>query len=137
MNDNASSEHALNTYTGGCHCGAVRFHVEAPAAVEIERCNCSICSKAGYLHLIVPMARFQLETDWDLLSCYQFNSKIAKHYFCKTCGIKPFYVARSNPDGMDVNLNCLDKPPPAVTIVDFDGRNWEANAASLAHKSKG
>ncbi len=124
-------------YHGSCHCQAVRFTVEAPDAVEVERCNCSICAKSGFLHLIVPLAKFQLLSGEEQLETYTFNTGVAKHYFCKTCGIKPFYVPRSNPDGMDVNLNCLDELPPEVSIVDFDGQNWEANAASLAHKSRG
>ena len=123
-------------YTGGCHCGAVRFEVEAPESVEVEDCNCSICAKSGHLHLIVPRNRFRILQGEDDLTLYQFNSGVAKHYFCRTCGIKPFYVARSNPDGMDVNLRCLDEPPADVTIVPFDGRNCEQNAASLAHKSQ-
>lgn len=127
---------ALKTFQGGCHCGDVRFSVQAPDAVELERCNCSICSMGGYLHLIVPASRFQLLQGKEKLSCYQFNSGIAKHYFCKTCGIKPFYIPRSNPDGVDVNVNCLDEKPSQTTIVEFDGDDWEANAHTLAHKSQ-
>lgn len=70
------------------------------------------------------------------LHCYTFNSGIAKHYFCKRCGIKPFYIPRSNPDGVDVNIRCLDTPPANMKIVAFDGQNWEANAESLRHKSQ-
>ncbi len=123
-------------YEGGCHCGAVRFAVEAPAAVEVERCNCSICAKSGFLHLIVPLSRFELLSGKDDLTTYTFNTGVAEHYFCRHCGIKPFYRPRSNPDGMDINLNCLDEQPAQVTIVEFDGQNWEANAAALAHKSQ-
>ena len=123
-------------YEGGCHCGVVRFAVEAPAEVEVERCNCSICSKSGFLHLIVPLARFELLSGAEDLSTYTFNTGVAEHYFCKHCGIKPFYKPRSNPDGMDINLNCLDEQPAQVQIVEFDGQNWEKNAASLAHKSQ-
>lgn len=126
----------LQSYQGGCHCGDVRFSVEAAAAVELERCNCSICKMGGYLHLIVPASRFRLVKGEEQLSCYEFNSGIAKHYFCRRCGIKPFYIPRSNPDGVDVNVNCLDEPPKKVTIVEFDGDDWEANAHTLAHKSK-
>lgn len=122
--------------TGGCHCGAVRFEVDAPDAPEVERCNCSICRKSGFLHLIVPAARFRLLSGEAALSTYTFNTGVARHRFCRTCGIKPFYVPRSNPDGIDVNVNCLDAPPPGMRIVDFDGENWEANAARLAHKSR-
>jgi hypothetical protein len=123
-------------YAGSCHCGAVRFEVEAPAVVELERCNCSICTKSGYLHLIVPAADFTLLTAAAELRTYRFNSGVAQHQICKTCGIKPFYIPRSNPDGVDVNVNCLDQLPADMTIVDFDGKNWEQNAHKLAHKSK-
>lgn len=123
-------------YEGGCHCGAVRFAVEAAEAVEVEHCNCSICAKSGFLHLIVPLSRFELQSGEDDLTTYTFNTGVAEHYFCRHCGIKPFYKPRSNPDGMDVNLNCLDRKPAQVTVVEFDGQNWEANAASLAHKSQ-
>jgi hypothetical protein len=114
---------------------AVTFTVEAPASVEVENCNCSICSKSGYLHLIVPKADFELISGADDLIEYTFNTGIAKHFFCATCGIKPFYVPRSNPDGIDVNLNCLDTRPAQVTVQNFDGRNWEQHAHILAHKS--
>ena len=123
--------------TGGCHCGAVRFQVEAELPWELERCNCSVCSKSGYLHLIVPHQQFYLLQGEENLTTYTFNSGVAKHFFCKTCGIKPFYVPRSNPDGMDVNVNCLDEVPTQVEIVEFDGRNWEKNAHKLAHKTQG
>ena len=124
------------SYGGSCHCGRVTFRVEAPQSVEVERCNCSICSKSGFLHLIVPRSKFELLTGEGELSTYTFNTGVAKHYFCQVCGIKPFYVPRSNPDGMDINLNCLDELPGEITIVEFDGQNWEQNAASLAHKSQ-
>ena len=126
----------LNAFKGSCHCGVVGFSVMAPDEIEVEDCNCSICQKSGYLHLIVPASRFEITQGEDNLSCYTFNSGVAKHYFCKTCGVKPFYIPRSNPDGMDVNVRCLDQKPSTVNIVQFDGQNWEANAASLAHKSK-
>jgi hypothetical protein len=123
-------------YSGSCHCQAIRFSVEAPDSVEVERCNCSVCSKSGYLHLIVPAVDFTLLCGEDQLTTYTFNTGVAKHFFCSTCGIKPFYVPRSNPDGMDINLNCLDQQPAQVDIIDFDGQNWEDNAHTLAHKSE-
>ncbi|MEP4485152.1 MAG: GFA family protein [Halioglobus sp.] len=122
-------------YSGSCHCKAVTFTVEAPESVEVENCNCSICRKSGFLHLIVPKADFKLRTGADELVQYTFNTGVAKHFFCSICGIKPFYVPRSNPDGIDVNLNCLDTLPAQVTVQDFDGQNWEQNAHTLAHKS--
>lgn len=122
-------------YQGSCHCGAVSFEVEAPERIKAERCNCSVCSKAGFIHLIVPLSKFRLLTGEASLTTYAFNTGVAKHTFCKVCGIKPFYTPRSNPDGMDVNVNCLDPFPATVEIVEFDGQNWEANAHTLAGKS--
>lgn len=123
-------------YQGSCHCGVVRFQVEAPEVIEADRCNCSICAKSGFLHLIVPLSKFELLSGKDELNTYAFNTKIARHYFCKHCGIKPFYVPRSNPDGMDVNVNCIDTPIAKLVISDFDGQDWEAHAHELAHKSQ-
>lgn len=127
---------AMKDYKGGCHCGAVRFSVRANEPLEVDQCNCSICIKSGYLHLIVPEARFTLLTGENKLQTYRFNTGVAAHFFCKTCGIKPFYIPRSNPDGVDVNANCLDDIPFGMTVVPFDGENWEQNAHRLAHKSK-
>ena len=125
----------MKKYRGSCHCEAVKFLVEAPSSVEVEDCNCSICSKSGYLHLIVPRSHFTLVSGKDCLVTYKFNTRVAEHLFCGTCGVKPFYIPRSNPDGIDINVNCLDERPANVGIVPFDGKNWEANAASLASKS--
>jgi hypothetical protein len=110
--------------------------VEAPEDVEVEDCNCSICRMTGFLHLIVPAARFRLLAGDEELTTYRFNTGVAAHRFCRICGIKSFYVPRSNPDGVDVNLRCLTPEPRSVTIVAFDGRNWEASAPALAHKSR-
>ncbi len=76
-------------YEGGCHCGAVRFAIEAPASVEVEDCNCSICRKSGFLHLIVPKRDFELLRGSEMLTSYRFNTGVAEHLFCKVCGIKP------------------------------------------------
>lgn len=124
------------TLSGGCHCGAVRFEVDAATPLQVDRCNCSICRLSSYLHLIVPATDFRLLTDPDALTEYRFNSGIARHSFCRTCGIKSFYVPRSNPDGVSVNANCLDDPQPAMDVQSFDGQNWERHAHKLAHKSK-
>ena len=123
-------------HQGSCHCGAVAFEVDAPERPVVQRCNCSICTKSGFLHLIVPKSRFRLLKGESALTIYTFNTGVARHSFCKTCGIKPFYVPRSNPDGIDVNVNCLDPVPLDWPVEPFDGREWEANAASLAHLSK-
>lgn len=123
-------------YKGSCHCGAVQYEVEAPENVECQECNCSICSKSGYLHLIVPKSKFKLLSGENNLSTYTFDSGEAKHKFCKTCGIKSFYIPRSNPDGYDVNVRCLDPQPEKILIEAFDGKNWELNAHKLSHLSK-
>ena len=122
-------------HRGSCHCGAVAFEVDAPDRFTALRCNCSICTKAGFLHLIVPRSRFRLLRGEGDLATYTFNTGVAKHTFCRTCGVKPFYIPRSNPDGVDVNVNCLDPVPTDLVIEAFDGRHWES-APSLAHLSK-
>jgi hypothetical protein len=110
---------------GGCHCGRVRFEVDAKPERGSE-CNCSMCSKKGYLHWIVPRDRFRLLTPPDELSTYRFNTGVAQHHFCKTCGIHSFYVPRSDPDKVDVNLRCVEDIDLASIPFDrFDGRNWE------------
>ena len=124
-------------YAGGCHCGAVRFEVEAPERVECLECNCSICAMTGYLHLIVPRSQFRLLSDPVALTTYRFNTGVAQHTFCKVCGIKSFYVQRSNPDGYSVNVRCLDPHSGDVIVRPFDGQRWELNAASLRHLSEG
>ena len=122
------------THRGGCHCGAVRFEVDAPADLEVTYCNCSVCRMSAYIHLIVRDDAFRLATDWSDIETYTFNTGVAKHYFCRNCGIKSFYVPRSNPDGVSVNVRCLDPGTvTSVSISDFDGENWEANAESLRH----
>ena len=123
--------------SGSCHCGAVAFEVLAPDVVEVEACNCSICARTGFLHLIVPAANFKLIKGKDSITSYRFNTGVANHTFCKVCGVKAFYTPRSNPDGVSVNANCFDEgETPVLMISQFDGQNWEANAASLTHKSK-
>lgn len=123
-------------YQGSCHCGVITFEVEAPEALEVDLCNCSICNKSGFVHLIVPKSKFHLLTGKDSITTYTFNTGIAKHTFCKACGIKPFYTPRTNPDGIDVNANCLDTKPASINITEFDGKNWEQHAHKVEHKSK-
>jgi hypothetical protein len=114
------------THTGGCHCGAVRFEVVAPKNPEITDCNCSICSRTGYLHLIVPADRFKLLSGADVLKTYTFNTGAAKHLFCSVCGIKSFYVPRSHPDGYSVNARCVDPGTiESMVVKPFNGREWE------------
>jgi hypothetical protein len=127
----------LVTHRGGCHCGAVAFELHAPARLEVQQCNCSVCSMTGFLHLIVPASRFRLLRGAEALETYTFNTGIARHLFCRRCGVKSFYVPRSNPDGFSVNVRCLDQATiEHVVVTEFDGRNWEQSAASLAHLSR-
>ena len=130
-----------STVEGGCHCGAVRFRAklkyESGEPLAAHACNCSICQKVGFLHLIIPAADFELLQGEEQLSCYTFNTGVAKHYFCGCCGVKSFYIPRSNPDGYSLNLRCLDSAPEGVVVEPFDGRDWERNAGELAHLSKG
>ncbi len=118
--------------TGGCHCGAVRFSAEVPAAVEVLDCNCSICARTGYRHLMVPHGDFILESGGGALTSSRFGTGAAAHLFCRTCGVKSFYQPRSHPDAWSLNFNALDDAPElAVTFRAFDGRNWEQSAADL------
>ncbi|UXI69079.1 GFA family protein [Tahibacter amnicola] len=129
-------DHVL--HHGGCHCGRVRFEVEAPAQIDAIRCNCSICRMTGFLHLIVPATRFRLVAGAEHLSEYTFNTGTAKHRFCGVCGVKPFYIPRSNPDGFDVNVNCLDAGTVAsVRETPFDDTQREESEAAIRHLSLG
>ena len=112
-------------YQGGCHCGRVRFVVQGDLATA-ALCNCSMCTKKGFVHLIVPLADFELTSGTDDLTTYEFNTKVAKHRFCKVCGIHPFYTPRSDPDKVDVNVRCLDGVEiESLELAPFDGKNWE------------
>jgi hypothetical protein len=122
-------------HAGGCHCGGVRFEVALPELPEAQTCNCSMCHKSGFIHLIVPQSRFRITRGTERLAEYTFNTGIARHLFCADCGIKGFYRPRSNPDGWSVNARCLDEAVD-LDLSEFDGRNWEANAAGLAHLSR-
>lgn len=116
------------THKGGCHCGAVRFEVDAPTTPDVFSCTCSICAATGFLHLIVEADTFRITHGEDNLTDYRFNTGVARHLFCKTCGVKAFYVPRSHPDGWSVNARCVDGLSlKGLDIPEFDGANWEAN----------
>jgi hypothetical protein len=119
------------TWQGGCHCGAVRFEVTADIN-EVVDCNCSVCTKKGFLHLIVEPEKFRLLKGEDALVTYRFNTGTARHTFCGTCGIHAFYTPRSHPDKVDVNVRCLEGIDlAALKIVPFDGQNWEDARSTL------
>jgi len=124
-------------HRGGCHCGRVRFEVDAATPLEVLDCNCSICRMTGFLHLIVPATRFRLLSGADVLVEYRFNTGAARHLFCGHCGIKSFYVPRSHPDGISVNARCLDGIDlAAVRVIPFDDHHREAAMAGIAHLSE-
>ncbi len=117
---------------GGCHCGAVRFAIEVQSPLEVLDCNCSICSKTGFTHLIVPHSDFVLLSGADSLTSYRFGTGAAEHLFCRTCGIKSFYQPRSHPEAWSVHFRCLDPGHGIVPEVrEFDGLNWEKARADL------
>lgn len=125
------SEHV--THRGGCHCGRVRFEVDAPARLVVRECNCSICGKLGYRHLIVSRGSFRQTAGEEALTTYRFNTGVARHLFCSTCGIESFYVPRSHPEGVSINERCLDEGTVLeVEVRPFDGRNWEAHVGEIA-----
>ena len=127
----------LIPHHGGCHCGRVRFRVMAAARIEVFECNCSICSRSGYLHLPADDTSFTLLQGADALTSYRFDSGEANHLFCRHCGIKSWYIPRSNPDGFTVNARCLDEGTvESMTVTPFDGRHWEANIDAFRAKLK-
>jgi hypothetical protein len=112
-------------YAGGCHCGRVRFEIRAELA-RATVCNCSICRKKGFIHLIVEPSQFELRSGAEALVSYRFNTGVAEHLFCGHCGIHPFYTPRSDPDKVDVNVRCLDDVDPnQLELLAFDGKHWE------------
>jgi hypothetical protein len=116
----------MNEFFGGCHCGRVRFRVSAELS-GITECNCSVCTKKGFLHWIVPKTAFELLSDPELLTDYQFNTRTAHHLFCQHCGVHSYYIPRSDPDKIDVNARCLDGVDAKdLKIEPFDGQNWES-----------
>ena len=119
-------------HKGGCHCGKVTFEVEAPTDITVAKCNCSMCSTCGFIHLIVDQENFTLLSGESEITTYTFNTNTAKHKFCKHCGIKSFYVPRSHPEGISINLNALDQSTiTSIKYKDFDGNNWEKDVANL------
>lgn len=123
----------MTTHKGGCHCGKVRFEFDAPAKMEATRCNCSICSMTGFLHYFVRRDELRLAADEADISTYTFGTGVAKHMFCRHCGVKSFYLPRSHPDGYSINLHCVDPGTiESINVSDFDGRNWEQNIDQLS-----
>lgn len=120
-------------HTGGCHCGRVRFRIEAPEELEVTDCNCSMCARlGGFHHVIVAREKFTLLQGEEHLSRYTFHTGVAQHLFCQVCGIKSFYVPRSHPDAYSVSAFCLDPSTvKGMRVRAFDGAHWEAHVAEL------
>lgn len=118
-------------HSGGCHCGAVRFTVRAPSILTCWDCNCSICAMKRNTHFVVPSSKFALQTPAASLTEYRFNTGVACHMFCSTCGVQSFYRPRSNPDGVAVTIHCLDPGTvQEVRVKTFDGQQWEKSYAA-------
>jgi len=119
------SETTSRTYTGGCHCGAVRYRVTMDLAGAIT-CNCSMCSKTGAVITFVPADQFVLLSGEDVLADYQFNKKIIHHHFCTRCGIRSFArgIGRDGGEIRAINVRCLDGVDvDSVPITKYDGRS--------------
>ena len=124
----------LITHRGGCHCGRVRFEVDAPAHIEALDCNCSICRMTRIPAPDRAGDALPARRGADALTEYTFNTGAAKHRFCRHCGVKSFYIPRSHPDGVDVNVRCIDEGTlDSVRITPFDDGDRERSEAAIAH----
>ena len=114
----------MGTYHGSCHCGAIKFEVEADLST-VTRCTCSVCTKKGILLARVHPNKLQITEGEDRLKLYQFNKMVAKHYFCSNCGIYTHHNPRSNPAMTGFNLGCLDDVDTfnLKNIIINDGHN--------------
>ncbi|GAA3955913.1 GFA family protein [Allohahella marinimesophila] len=122
------------TLKGSCHCGLVQFEVNLPDGLkDLSRCNCSICSRRGAIVTSVPLEDFRITKGEDVLTLYQFNTKVAKHYFCSNCGIYTHHQRRSNPQLFAVNIACLKgvRPFELDDIPTTDGINHSSDRAHL------
>ncbi len=123
--------------SGGCHCGVVRFTASLPEPpVPALDCNCSICRRTGFLHVMVAHGKFTLERGADALTRYRFGTGAAEHLFCRHCGVKSFYQPRSHPGAWSLNAHCFDGPVE-LAIEPFDGRDWDEARARLDAREQG
>ena len=130
------SDAAPEVLEGGCHCGAVRYRVTVRSHEAVE-CNCSVCAKKGYLHLIVAEEDFELLRGADAITTYTFGTHTAKHHFCNRCGVHSYYRPRSHPERVDVNIRCLDGVEPSdFSYYSFDGQSWEDSVEALRARQR-
>lgn len=116
----------LTKHRGQCHCGEVTFEFYNSPEFVVWDCNCSICLMKRNVHVVVPASKFSLLSGADQLTTYTFNTHVAKHKFCKVCGVQAYYIPRSNPDGIAITVACVDRTTVrSVTTKTFDGINWE------------
>lgn len=106
----------MPVYRGSCHCGGVQFQVDADIT-ELYTCDCSLCSKKNALMTNLHESALKVLVGADTLTPYQWNTNIARHYFCSVCGIYPFHRKRSMPDHYGVNVRCLEGLDIAVIPV--------------------
>ncbi len=115
----------MKTYVGSCHCGKVRFEVKTTLD-KLMSCNCSICSRMGWLLAFAPAEQFTLLSGADSLTDYQFGKKHIHHVFCSTCGVRSFGHG-AGPDGKEsyaVNARCLEGVDlEGVPVTSFDGKS--------------
>lgn len=122
-------------YQGSCHCGRIRFQVQAHITEALE-CNCSYCRRLGALWLALPEADLKVLEGGENLSLYQFGTRTAQHFFCRNCGIAPFSRPRTDPTRWAVNVRCLEELELSIlTLQSFDGANWEQAAKALQESS--
>jgi hypothetical protein len=109
-------------YNGSCHCSSIKFQIESNLE-KIVQCNCSICIRRNAKMIMIPKENFLLLEGSENLSLYQFNTDIAKHFFCKKCGIYTHHNRKSDPNGMGVNLGCIeDLDSMEFDAIQFDGK---------------
>lgn len=112
-------------YQGSCHCGAIKFQFSSDQIDKGLRCNCSICLRKGALMsaFVLDADQLKIEAEPDALGLYQFGSKIAKHHFCRNCGIYTFHETVRKPGSYRVNLGCIDGIDASQLPSElFDGR---------------
>ena len=121
---------------GSCHCQKVQYKIITPKEIKLIYCNCSICVIEDYKHLIIDKIKFELITGKNNVTTYSFNTHNAKHYFCKHCGIKSFYIPRSHPNSISINFRCIKNNKLKIKkIIKFKGKNWEKNINKIKKKT--